>query len=116
MIGANSFVGHEVILVGGDALIDIGERCDIGPRVTIVTGSHEDGGAERAAGKGTSIPVTLGAGVWVGAGTTILGGVEVGEGALVGAGSLVNKSIRRDSVAYGVPCRVTRLRGDSPAK
>lgn len=110
VVGSGSFLGHEVLLVGGDASIEIGPNCDIGPRVMIVTGSHEDGGEARAAGRGFSRPVRIGAGVWVGAGSTILGDVEIGEGTTIGAGSLVNASIPARSVAFGVPCRVVRGR------
>lgn len=109
-IGSDSFIGHQTLLIGGMAEIAIGARCDIGPRVMLVTGTHEDGGEERAAGEGKSLPITIGDGVWIGANATVLGGVEIGEGAIIGAGSLVNRSIPPYSVAAGVPCRVIRKR------
>jgi acetyltransferase-like isoleucine patch superfamily enzyme len=30
-------------------------------------------------------------------------GIEIGKNVIIGAGSLVNKSIPKDSIAYGVP-------------
>lgn len=109
-IGADTFLGHEVMLAGGDASISIGARCDLAPRVLLVTGSHEDGGDERAAGRGISTPIVVGNGVWIGAGAILLGGVEIGDGSIIGAGSLVDKSIPPRSIAVGVPCRVVRQR------
>lgn len=109
-IGPGTFIGHEVLIAGGDAPIRIGARCDIAPRVNLITGTHLDGGKQRAAGKGISLPITIGDGVWIGAGATVLGGVEIGEGAIIGAGSLCNKSVPAGMVAAGVPCRILRKR------
>jgi maltose O-acetyltransferase len=116
-IGAGTFVGHQVLIVGGDSHISIGTHCDIGPRVTIVNGTHElghSGGGERAAGLGISKPIVIGDGVWVGAGSTILGGVTIGRRAVIGAGSLVSGDIPPDTIGMGVPCRPTK-RWDSDA-
>ena len=109
-IGAKTFVGHEVIIVGGDTAVRIGARCDIAPRVMIVMGTHLEGGRERAAGPGVSHPVTIGDGVWIGAGSTILGGIEIGDGAIVAAGSLVNRNVPSNAVVGGVPARIIRER------
>lgn len=109
-IGADTFVGHEVMIVGGVAAVRIGAKCDIAPRVLFVTGTHIDGGEDRAAGPGVSFPISIGNGVWIGAGVTILGGCSVGDGAMIAAGSVVNKDIPPNVVAGGVPCRVIRER------
>lgn len=109
-IGADTFIGHDVMIVGGDAPVRIGAKCDIAPRVLFVTGTHHDGGDERAAGQGYSLPIEIENGVWIGAGTTLLGGLTVGSGAMIGAGSLVNKSLRSGVVAIGSPCRVLKER------
>ena len=109
-IGEDTFMGHEVMVVGGGAPVVIGARCDIAPRVIFVAGSHLDGGEERAAGEGVSHPISVGDGVWIGTGTTVLGNVEIGDGAIIGAGSLVNKAVPPRVIAGGVPCRVIRNR------
>lgn len=109
-IGGDTFLGHEVMIVGGDAPVQIGARCDLAPRVLLVTGTHLDGGPERAAGAGVSRPISISDGVWIGAASTVLGGVEIGECATIGAGSLVNKAIDKQVVAAGTPCRVIRER------
>lgn len=91
-----------------DAPIRIGARCDLGHGVTLVTGSHEMGGAERRAGPGTAAPITIGDGSWIGARTLILGGVTIGSGCMIAAGSVVAADIPANSFAAGVPARIKR--------
>ena len=108
-IGAHTFIGHEVLIAGGDSPITVGSHCDIAPRVTIVAGSHEIAASGlRAAGAGSSKPITIEDGVWIGAGSIILGGVRIGQRSVIGAGSVVVRDIPPYSVAVGSPCRVTR--------
>lgn len=109
-IGADTFIGHETMIVGGGAAVQIGDRCDIAPRVLFVTGTHLDGNLERAAGPGISLPIEVGDGAWIGAGSTILGGVKIGDGAIVGAGSLVNSNVAAQTVVAGIPCRFIKNR------
>ncbi len=52
-----------------------------------------------------SAPIRIEDDVWVGANSTILKGVTIGEGSVIGAHSLVNKSIRANFLAGGVPCK-----------
>ena len=111
-IGDDTFLGHEVMIVGGDAAIRIGARCDLAPRVLLVTGSHLEGCADRAAGPGVSYPIAINDGVWIGASSTVLGNVEIGSGTVIGAASLVNKSVAPQMVAAGTPCRIIRSRSD----
>jgi maltose O-acetyltransferase len=108
-IGAETFVGHEVLIAGGDSSISVGSFCDIAPRVIIVSGSHDIVRAgPRAAGAGNSRPITIEDGVWIGAGTIVLGGVRIGQHSVIGAGSVVVCDIPPYCVALGSPCRVTR--------
>lgn len=108
-IGEWTFIGHDTLIVGGNADITIGEKVDIGPRVTIVTGSHElFTSYDRAAGPGYSSPVVIEDGVWVGAGSTILGGVTVGRRSMIAAGSVVTTDVSPGVLVGGVPARVIR--------
>lgn len=86
-----------------DAPIVIGARCDIGPNVSLVTGSHEIGDRHRRAGAGTARPIMIGDGCWIGAGTMILGGVTIGDGSIIGAGSVVTRDIPAHTLSAGVP-------------
>lgn len=110
-VGDGTWLGEDLLVVGGDAEVSIGGRCDIGPRVTLVTGSHvlwqnED----RAAGDGFSAPIMIGDGVWIGAGATILGGVSVGDRAMIAAGALVASDVEPDTLVAGVPARLVKRR------
>lgn len=103
-IGENTWIGHEVMIVGGSASVTVGRDVDIAPRVSIITGSHKPFGNEgKAAGDGYSEPIIIGNGAWVGACSTVLGGVSIGSQSIVAAGSLVRKDVVAGSVVGGVP-------------
>jgi len=105
-IGDGTWIGHEVLIVGGEADVTIGANVDVAPRVSIVTGSHELFGVQgRAAGKGFSRPIYIMDGVWIGAATTILGGVVVGRSSMIAAGALVHRDVPAGGVVGGVPAR-----------
>lgn len=109
-IGARTFIGHEVLIAGGDAPISIGEECDLAPRAMLLSGTHEEGEHTRAAGAGVSRPIIIGDGVWIGAGSIILAGTKIGHSTIVGAGSLVSRSLPDGVVAVGAPCKAIRAR------
>jgi len=101
-IGAYTFIGHQVLIGGGDAAISIGSNCDIGPRVSIITGDHEFAPTgPRAAGPGFSRPIVIEDGVWIGAGSMILRGVRIGQRSVICAGSVVARNIPAESYAIG---------------
>lgn len=116
-IGAGTWIGHQVLVTGGTAPIDIGADVDIAPRVLIVSGSHQPRpGAKKAAGAGVSLPVRIGDGVWIGAGATLLGGADVGTSSIVAAGALVRDALPPGGVYGGLPARPLRASDDkSPA-
>lgn len=98
-----------------EAAIRLGANCDVAPGVRFVTGTHEIGGSERRAGRGKSLPITVGDGCWVGTAAVILGGANIGNGTVVAAGALVLAGdYPSDSLLAGVPARVKRtLASDS---
>ena len=109
VIGAETWVGHGVLMIGGDASIQIGSHCDIAPRVMLVTGSHViDLESKRVAGIGISSPIVIGDGCWIGAGATILGGTEMGAQSVVAAGAVVSGRFPPFSLVGGVPARLIR--------
>ena len=81
IIGDDVWIGAGCrIMPVGNAHIIIGSYCDLGPRVMILTGSHEiDVGGEHIAGKGTSANVEIGDGCWLGARSTVLPGVTIAK-------------------------------------
>jgi maltose O-acetyltransferase len=53
-------------------------------------------------------PVKIEDNVWIGGGVIILPGVTIGKNSVIGAGSVVTRSIPRNSIAFGNPCKVIR--------
>lgn len=115
-IGRNTFINFN-FTCQDDAEVTIGEHCDFGPNVTIVTPMHPllpderlklmcpDGVERRLC---YAEPVRIGNNCWICANVTILPGVTIGDGCVIGAGSVVSKSVPPNSLAVGNPCRVIR--------
>ena len=115
-IGKN-FFGNFNLTIQDDAEVTIGDNCNFGPNVTIVTPVHPMLADERRELKTTdgktkhmcyALPVHIGNDCWFGAGVTVCPGVTIGDNCVIGAGSVVTKDIEPDSFAAGVPCRVIR--------
>lgn len=108
-IGGDTWIGHDVLVMGGDASISVGKYCDIAPRVTIATGTHRvDPTGLRVAGDGYSLPVQIGDGCWIGTGAIILGGTIVGANSVIAAGAVVKGEFPARTLIGGVPARVIR--------
>lgn len=115
-IGANTWVGHDVLFVGGNAPIVIGSDCDIAPRVSFITGTHEiKTEGTRAAGTGYSLPISIEDGCWVCSGATLLGGTVIGAHSIVAAGAVVRGKFDPYSIIGGVPARTIGTLKDAPA-
>ena len=106
-LGRNVYANFNLTLVD-DTDIHIGSFTQIGPNVTICTGTHPIHPPLRRQGVQFNLPVTIGENVWIGAGSVILPGVTIGENSVIGAGSVVTKDIPAHVVAAGSPCRVLR--------
>jgi maltose O-acetyltransferase len=108
-IGEGTWLGAGAqVIATTEAKVQIGDRCDIGPGVMFVTGTHEMGTSERRAGAGHSERITIGDGTWVGARATFLAGAKVGAGCMVAAGSLVRGTFPDNVLIAGTPAVVVR--------
>ncbi|MDR2040467.1 MAG: sugar O-acetyltransferase [Bacteroidales bacterium] len=120
--GKNIFIGDKVIInmnctFVDNNRIDIGNNVLIASNVQIYTATHSTKAEERTMpdwnqGKAIcntfALPVRIEDNVWIGGGAVILPGVTIGENSVVGAGSVVTRSIPKNCVAVGNPCRVIR--------
>ena len=120
-IGKRFFANFN-LTIQDDAAVSIGDDCNFGPNVTIVTPLHPllpDERKEMARPDGTkrhvcyAKPVHIGDNCWFGANVTVCPGVTVGDNCVIGAGSVVTRDIPAGSLAVGVPCRVVREIGES---
>lgn len=115
-IGAHVFINFN-LTVQDDGEVTIGDHCDFGPNVTIVTPVHPMLPGEREAMTDTdgvprrlcwAKPVHIGDHCWLGANVVVCPGVTIGPGCVIGAGSVVTRDIPPLSFAAGNPCRVIR--------
>lgn len=108
-IGDGTWVGAGVQLIStSTAPIEIGARCDIGPEVMVVVGSHLVGKHERRGGSGDSKPIRIGSGCWIGARALFVAGSSIGDGCIVAAGAVVTKNFGNDVLIAGVPARIVK--------
>ncbi|MGG7176873.1 sugar O-acetyltransferase [Clostridium paraputrificum] len=114
-IGDDTFINYNCVLLD-DNNITIGKNSLIGPNTQIYTAMHPVNPRERlnkenpiqSPYKTCSNAVFIGDNVWIGGSVCILPGVTIGDNCVIGAGSVVTKSIPKDSVAVGNPCRIIR--------
>ncbi len=111
------FFGNFNLTIQDDAEVTIGDNCNFGPNVTIVTPIHPmlpderremmnaDGEKKRFC---YAKPVHIGNDCWFGASVTVCPGVTIGDNSVIGAGSVVTRDIPSNSFAAGVPCKVIR--------
>jgi acetyltransferase-like isoleucine patch superfamily enzyme len=111
------FFGNFNLTIQDDAEVEIGDDCNFGPNVTIVTPIHPMLAEERKVliyTDGTekrmcyAKPVKIGKDCWFGANVVVCSGVTIGEGCVIGAGSIVTRDIPPFVFAGGDPCRVIR--------
>ena len=104
-IGDNCYIGR-------DCIFDLKGKIIIDDNVTIshraVFNTHFDIGNSSYLNK--TYPIEVGNiiiqnGTYVGSNVTILHSTRIGFNAIIGASSLVNKNIKDDVIAFGIPCR-----------
>ncbi|MEU2556678.1 sugar O-acetyltransferase [Streptomyces sp. NPDC013313] len=106
-IGARTFVNYNLTALDV-AAITIGEDCQIGPGVQLLTPTHPLEPRPRRDKLEAARPITIGDNVWIGGGAIVLPGVTVGENSVIGAGAVVTKDVPANVVAVGNPARVVR--------
>ncbi|MFH5879206.1 sugar O-acetyltransferase [Arthrobacter sp. NA-172] len=106
-VGARTFINYNLTALDV-APITIGEDCQIGPNVQLLTPTHPvEPQARRDRLEGAQ-PITIGDNVWLGGGAIVLPGVSIGDNSVIGAGAVVTRDIPANSLAVGNPARVIR--------
>ncbi|MFF8842063.1 sugar O-acetyltransferase [Streptomyces sp. NPDC015127] len=106
-IGARTFVNYHLTALDV-ARITIGEDCQIGPNVQLLTPTHPVEPQPRRDKLEAAQPITIGDNVWLGGGVIVCPGVTIGDNSVIGAGSVVTKDIPAGVVAVGHPARPVR--------
>ncbi|MFC4468331.1 sugar O-acetyltransferase [Streptomyces xiangluensis] len=106
-IGARTFVNYNLTALDV-ARITIGEDCQIGPNVQLLTPTHPVEPEPRRDKLEAARPITIGDNVWLGGGVIVCPGVTIGDNAVIGAGAVVTRDIPANVVAVGNPTRPVR--------
>lgn len=111
-IGARTFVNYNLTALDV-ATITIGDDCQIGPGVQLLTPTHPVDPRPRRDKLEAALPITIGDNVWLGGGVIVCPGVTIGDNSVIGAGSVVTRDVAADVIAVGNPARVLRSIGPS---
>ncbi|MFC9459390.1 sugar O-acetyltransferase [Streptomyces sp. NPDC056637] len=106
-IGARTFVNYHLTALDV-ARITIGEDCQIGPNVQLLTPTHPVEPQPRRDKLEAALPITIGDNVWLGGGAIVCPGVSIGDNSVIGAGAVVTKDVPANVVAVGNPARPVR--------
>ena len=110
-IGQNVSIGRNCTIL--DACeVSIGDRCVLGPNVSIYTASLSTDPEIRARNMGSNQarPIIIEEDCWIGGGATILPGRTIRKGSTVGAGSVVTKVCSHARMRWIVPSSTNKIR------
>lgn len=91
----------ETISIGKDTLIGVNFQASD-------SDFHDLNPLFRSNGKSHKASVSIGSNVFIGSNVTVLKGVTIGDNSVIANGSVVTKSIPKDVIAAGIPCKVIR--------
>lgn len=106
-IGARTFVNFNLTALDV-APITIGEDCQIGPNVQLLTPVHPIDAQPRRDRLEAAKPIAIGNNVWLGGGVIVCPGVTIGDNSVIGAGAVVTRDVPANVLAVGNPARVLR--------
>lgn len=106
-IGAGTFINYHLTALDV-ATITIGQDCQIGPNVQLLTPTHPIDPQQRRDKLEAAEPISLGDNVWLGGGVIVCPGVSIGDNTVIGAGAVVTRDVPANVVAVGNPARVIR--------
>ncbi len=106
-VGSRVFINFNLTALDV-ARIDIGDDCQIGPNVQLLTPTHPLDPQLRRQKLEAGEPIVLEENVWLGGGVIVCPGVRIGKNSVIGAGAVVTKDVPPNSVAVGNPARVVK--------
>jgi maltose O-acetyltransferase len=105
-LGGGTFMNFGCVFLDV-APIELGDNCQIGSFVQVLTADHPRDPALRRQGYERGVPVRIGHNVWIGSGAIVLPGVSIADDAIVGAGSVVTRDVPPGATVVGNPARVS---------
>jgi maltose O-acetyltransferase len=106
-VGARTFINYNLTALDAAPIV-IGEDCQIGPNVQLLTPVHPVEPQPRKDRLESARPIAIGDNVWLGGGAIVCPGVTIGDGSVIGAGAVVTRDVPARSLAVGSPARVIR--------
>lgn len=110
LIGKNCSFSNNISIVARTK-IELGDRCLIGDRVTIMDADFHEIDPdirEKSGGPGLTEAVKIGDNCWIGTDVVILKGVVIGAGSVIAPKSVVTKSFPAKSIIAGSPAKLVR--------
>ena len=113
---SNTKIGDNVnfgeVKIYGDGKCEVGNYCQFGENVCIITQNHNYDSGSKIPYDNTYIykEVIISDFVWVGTNVTILPGTKIGEGAIIQAGAVVHGEIPPCAIVGGNPAKVFKYR------
>lgn len=112
VIGDNVDIGKDTIIYAKKRVY-IGSNTIIAAQCYIIDSNHgvkRDIIIQKQPMEFDSDGVEIGEDVWIGAGCKVIKGAKIEDGAVIGAMSLVNKKVKANKIAVGIPAREVKER------
>lgn len=106
-IGNDCWIGAN-FTVRGNGQVRLGDRIDVGPDVTFLTGTHRIGDTKRRAGEGYNCHIQIGDACWIGGKSVFVNEIILGNSSIVAASACVCRSFNSNVLLGGVPAKVIK--------
>lgn len=109
LIGENTFINNNCIILADKSSISIGSNCLIGTNVEILDSDfHSIDPSKRHSNDYSCLDVAIGDNVFLGNNVKVLKGVSIGKNSVIGNNAVVTKNIPENAIAGGNPAKVIK--------
>jgi acetyltransferase-like isoleucine patch superfamily enzyme len=108
-VGTDVYVGEDLLIIDEPndwAMVSIGDRVAISPRVTFVVSSRPNFSRIAPYVPVKHSRIIIEDDVWLGTGVILMPGVKIGEGAVVAANSVVTREVKPYTIVGGSPAKL----------